>query len=75
MKRIDVTKKGDHWEGRTGTGQVVAEAATKEKAVQRTAKAAKADSQAVSVKIHKVDGKIQEERTYPRAADPRRSKG
>jgi len=28
-----------------------------------------------SVKIHKADGTIEEERTYPRSADPRRSKG
>ncbi|MCE5976609.1 DUF2188 domain-containing protein [Pseudomonas sp. JR33AA] len=28
-----------------------------------------------SVKIHKADGSIEEERTYPRTADPRRSKG
>ena len=28
-----------------------------------------------SVKIHKQDGKIQEERTYPRSADPKKSKG
>ena len=28
-----------------------------------------------SLKIHKQDGKIQEERTYPRSADPRKSKG
>jgi len=28
-----------------------------------------------SVKIHKADGSIEEERTYPRAADPRRTKG
>lgn len=28
-----------------------------------------------SVKIHNVDGKIEEERTYPRSADPQRSKG
>jgi len=28
-----------------------------------------------SVKIHKKDGKIQEERTYPRSADPKRIKG
>jgi len=29
----------------------------------------------VSVKIHKADGTIEEERTYPRSADPRRTKG
>lgn len=28
-----------------------------------------------SVKIQKVDGKFQEERTYPRAADPKKSPG
>lgn len=28
-----------------------------------------------SVKIHKKNGKYQEERTYPRKADPRKSKG
>lgn len=28
-----------------------------------------------SVRIHKLDGKIQEERTYPRSADPKTSKG
>ena len=28
-----------------------------------------------SVKIQKVDGKFQEERTYPSSADPKKSKG
>jgi len=28
-----------------------------------------------SLKIHKLDGTIQEERTYPRSKDPRKSKG
>ena len=28
-----------------------------------------------SVKIHREDGTIEEERTYPRSADPRESKG
>jgi len=28
-----------------------------------------------SLKIHKLDGTIQEERTYPRSADPTKSKG
>lgn len=28
-----------------------------------------------SLKIHKEDGTIQEERTFPRVADPRKSKG
>ena len=29
----------------------------------------------ISLRIHGLDGKIQEERTYPRSADPRGSKG
>lgn len=74
MKRIDVVKKGSGWVGESG-GKVVSRAPTKVKAVQKTAKVAKADPKPVSVKIHKVNGRIQEERTYPRSADPRGSKG
>lgn len=33
------------------------------------------EGKTASVKIHKKDGTIQEERTYPRAADPRQTKG
>lgn len=29
----------------------------------------------VSVRIYRKDGRLQEERTYPRSADPRRSRG
>jgi hypothetical protein len=76
MKRIDVVKKRDGWAGESG-GRTVpnTKAATKAEAIKRTAAAAKKDSQPVSVKIHKADGTFQEERTYPRSADPRRSKG
>lgn len=75
MKRIDVVKKGPGWVGKDGSGRKVAEAPTKVEAVRKTAQVAKKDPQAVSVKIHKADGKIQSERTYPRSADPKRSKG
>jgi hypothetical protein len=76
VKRIDVVKKGDGWLGESG-GETVrgTKAPTKEKAVQQTIAAAKKDPQPVSVRIHKQNGKIQEERTYPRSADPRSSKG
>jgi hypothetical protein len=53
-----------------GTG-----AATKDQAIKNTAGVAKKSSEPVSVKIHKESGRFQEERTYPRSADPRRSKG
>ncbi|MBC3301151.1 DUF2188 domain-containing protein [Pseudomonas sp. SWRI18] len=33
------------------------------------------EGKTASLKIHKEDGSIQEERTYPRSADPRKTKG
>ena len=33
------------------------------------------EGRTASLKIHKEDGTIQEERTYPRSADPARTKG
>lgn len=76
MKRIDVVKKGSGWLGETG-GQTVrgTKAPTKAEAVKKVAAAARKAPEPVSVKIHTERGRIQEERTYPRAADPRKSKG
>lgn len=76
MKRMDLVKKGDEWKAQVG-GKTVrgTKADTKEAAVRQTAEVARSSDEAVSVRIHKEDGSIQEERTYPRAADPRRSKG
>lgn len=74
MKRIDVEKQGKEWVAKS-SGQTVAKAPTKVEAVKKTASVAKSDPQAVTVKIHKENGRIQEERTYPRKADPRKSKG
>lgn len=75
MKRIDVVKRPDGWVGQSG-GRMVpnTRASTKAEAVKKVAAAAKNSSQPVSVRIHKTDGKIQEERTYPRSADSRSSK-
>lgn len=69
-------KDGDEWKGKSG-GQTVrgTKAPLKGDAIKQTAEKAKADSQPVSVRIHKEDGSIQEERTYPRKADPKRTKG
>ena len=77
MKRIDVVKKKkDGWVGeRAGRAVPGTRAPRKEDAVRNTARVARADRQAVSVKIHKQNGRIQEERTYPAKADPRRSRG
>lgn len=74
MKRIDVVKKDDHWVAES-SGRTVASAPRKVEAVRKTAAVAKADPNDVTVKIHKENGRIQEERTYPRRADPRKSPG
>ena len=76
MKRMRVVKnkKGTGWLTKRGT-RTVARARTKKAAVRKTAKLARKDAKAVSVRIYKKNGRIQEERTYPRKADPRRSKG
>jgi hypothetical protein len=75
MKRNDVVKKRDGWAGESG-GRTVpkTKAPTKAEAVGKVAAAAKRDPRPVSVRIHQADGKIHEERTYPRSAYPRRSK-
>lgn len=75
VKRVDLTKKGNEWVAKTRGGEVMARAPKKVDAVRKTARAAQRDNQPVSVRIHNLNGRIQEERTYPRKADPRRSKG
>lgn len=76
MKRMDVVKDKDGWKAESG-GQTVrgTKAPTKAGAVNQTAAKARADAEPVSVTIHKENGRIQEERTYPRSADPHGSKG
>jgi hypothetical protein len=74
MKSIDVVKKGGEWVGRSGDREVAREA-TKDAAVRSTARFARAQPEPISVRIHKQNGQIQEERTYPRSADPRGSRG
>ena len=76
MKRMDVVKKNDQWRAESN-GRAVSgtNARRKDDAVKKTARKAKANPEPVTVKIHKETGGIQEERTYPRKADPRKSKG
>ena len=75
MKRVDVVKKGNKWIGEPKHGGRYTVAPTKAEVVAKAARKAKKDRKAVTVRIHDRDGLIQEERTYPRSADPRSSKG
>jgi hypothetical protein len=75
LKRIDIVykkSKGD-WIAESG-GRTIARAAKKSQLVPGVASKAKR-SGGTSVVIHKRTGEIQEERTYPRSADPRKTKG
>jgi hypothetical protein len=70
-----VTKTSKGWEGhREGKERPVAKGTTKKEVVSEMIRVAK-HHQPSSLMIHKVDGKIQEERTYPRSSDPRKYKG
>jgi len=58
-----------------GSGTKVKSFETKASAVKGGALAKALGQAGGSVKIKGMDGKIQEERTYPRSADPKKSKG
>lgn len=76
MDNYHLTKKGDKW-NLTKEGNSKASKSfetTKEQAIKQSADYLKSGSGG-SMKIHKEDGKIQEERTYPRSKDPKKSKG
>ena len=76
LKRVDIVRRGKRWVGeRKGKKRVYVEGSTKDVAVRRAAQKAKRDPRRVSLRIHGRDGRIQEERTYPRAAEPVASKG
>jgi hypothetical protein len=63
VKRTDVVKKGDQLVAESNK-QVVAKSPTKDAPVKRTAAIAKADPNALTVKIHKLDGRIHLERSH-----------
>lgn len=57
------------------TGRTVRRYETKEGATQGGVLEGAVGSQGGSVRIHKLNGMFDEERTYPRSRDPRSSKG
>ncbi|WP_321295713.1 DUF2188 domain-containing protein [Marinifilum fragile] len=77
MSRIKyhVTKTKDGWQGKAeGNERASVKGKTKEEVVKATIEIAKKQTSS-SVRIHKSDGEIQEERTYPRKSDPYPPKG
>ena len=76
-KRVHITydKKQKNWKAEAeGAKRAQARSDTKAELIQKTAQAARRHGD-TSVVIHKKDGKIQEERTYPRSKDPHPPKG
>ena len=74
MDNYHISATDSGWELRKqGATRASKTAATKDEMLQITA--AFLEGRTASVKIHKKDGTLHEERTYPRSADPRESKG
>lgn len=74
MTRYHLTYKDNKWKLKPeGAGRAVKTFETKRAAIKGSADYLKARE--ASLRIHKKDGTIQEERTYPRSADPARSRG
>ncbi|GAB3326751.1 DUF2188 domain-containing protein [Haliea atlantica] len=74
MDNYHVTKDGEKWKlTKEGAKRASKVADTKKEIISETSEYMK--KVGGSVKIHKEDGKIQEERTYPRSKDPRRTPG
>ncbi len=74
MDKYHITKKGEKWQFKMEkSDKILLNSVKKEDVVKKMQTYMK--SKMGSVRIHKVDGSIQEERTYPRSADPKKSKG
>ncbi|MBY8022686.1 DUF2188 domain-containing protein [Vibrio fluvialis] len=74
MDNYHITKDGEQWKlKKEGADRASKVADTKEEIIKLTREFM--EHKTASVKIHKEDGKFQEERTYQRKDDPRSSKG
>lgn len=74
MDNYHVTKDSGTWKlAKEGSDRAIKRFDTKTDAIDYTREYM--DGKTGSVKIHKEDGTIQEERTYPRSADPKRTPG
>ena len=74
MQNYHITPASNGWElKKEGATRASKTAQTKDEILHLAS--AFLEGKTASLKIHKTDGAIQEERTYPRKADPSRSKG
>lgn len=68
-------KKAKRWEVKNSAGESIKSFKTKDDATAGGVLERAIGPGGGSVRIKKMDGKIQEERTFPRASDPKRSPG
>lgn len=74
LDKYHLTKKGSDWRlEKAGSNRAVVKESTKAAAIEKARQYV--GQKSGSMRIHKVDGTIQEERTYPRSRDPRKTKG
>ena len=73
---LDYNEKKDQWDlQKDQSNKVIKSFETKEDATKGGTLEKAIGKEGGSVKIQKMDGKFQEERTYPGNADPKKSKG
>lgn len=76
LRSFHLTKRGEKWSlEKAGTDRAVKTFDRKADALKRNVLRNAIGRAGGSVRIHKTDGRIQEERTYPRGKDPRGRKG
>ena len=76
MDNYHLTPDGDKWKLKKEGGKKATKTfTTKKEAVSEGTKFMRGRREAGSLKIHKQNGEIQEERTYPGSADPASSPG
>lgn len=73
---LSFNEKREHWDLKNDKNdKVVMSFEKKEEATKRGVLEKAVGKKGASVKIQKMDGKFQEERTYPGSTDPKSSKG
>ncbi len=75
MTNYHLTKHSDGWGLKKEGAQRATKVTSTKVEMMQYIKGGQHTTSPSSVKIHKTDGKIQEERTYPRSSDPRKTKG
>lgn len=78
MKNYSLDKSSGDWALRQSGSQRASESygnATKAEALRQAAAHLRSQPEPASLKVKNLNGRIQEERTYPRSADPKRSPG